>query len=406
MNQFTLAPSRPARSSFHLPFVVPLPRLPWRGDLPPCDAALTLSLLILALLGLPLLYSASYAVSLDLHQHPYQFVRHQALCLLIGGALMGVLSRWDLQHLRQRVPWFFVATVLLLIGVLFLGKRSDHDHFARWLRWGPLSFQPSELAKFAAILMIAYLVSQIGPRVFREWLDWLVLPPIGLVLALVLVEPHLSATLLISTTAAIMLYIAGAKLSEFVKLIGFGFVLLLLLFVATRFFPPARAKFDYQLNRVAVHLGLTPKPDDDQYQPRHSAAALKRGGLLGVGFCKGRGKLGYMPAVQNDFIFAAIGEEWGFFGCVAMLALFCWLIARICHVAYLCNDQFASLVCAGVAALIALQVSANVAVATMLIPTTGVALPFVSAGGSGLVMLLSAMGLVLNASRTSKQRPD
>lgn len=404
MNEYTLMPggavAQPPRK-----FVLPTIRLPLRNDLPPCDPPLVLAILTLSLLGLPLLYSASYAVSIAQYHNHFHYVLHQLPCVAVGLALMGFFSKWNLDDVRARTPFIFGFTLMLLLLVLGIGSRSGEDHVRRWMRLGPMSFQPSECAKFATILMLAYVISQLGPGAFRHWIDWAFVSLfIGPVLLLVFIEPHLSATLLIAATSTVMLFVAGATTRN---LLCLGLLALLALggvYGAVQYVPPLH-KFNYMIARIKGHRGVDQEAQDSQYQPRHSTAALKRGGLFGVGFCNGRGKLLYMPAPQNDFIFAVIGEEWGLLGSLVMLSLFGWLIVRCCHVAFLTTDYFASLVCTGVATLIALQVAINVGVATALIPTTGVSLPFVSSGGSGLVMLLSALGLVLNASRTIKKRP-
>jgi len=354
---------------------------------PPFDPLLFTLTCVVTLAGIPLLYSASYAEGLALHDDPQYFVLRQAAFALVGFAGLVAAAKVDLAWLRKRSRFFLGATVALLFVCLSHGALNGAR---RWISVGGFTVQPSEFAKLALII---YLASYLAKA--REWIQegWTPVVHVALVTGgvalLLLLQPHLSALLLVVGVATVMVVLAGLPWD---RVLSLGCVLLI---AGVPLFQIAPRE---QQNRVKVWLGLI-QSEEDAYHQKQSLLAIERGGALGVGFCEGRQKLRYLPASHNDFIFSCIAEEFGFLGVVVVLSLFSALVIRCYDIAHMCGSQFGSLLCTGVATLLGLELVGHVGVATGLLPPTGVTLPLVSAGGSAFICVLFGIGLVLNVSR-------
>lgn len=345
--------------------------------------------LLLVVVGLIMLFSASFARAYQNEGNSaYYFVRQVGFA--VGGIIaMLLVSRVNYFIWYRFSVWILAGSVLLLLLVPIAG--IGENGAKRWIRLAGISFQPSEIAKLAVILSFASAMS-----VFRDKMDTFkygVLPYIavlGVIGGLLLIEPHLSATLIIAAVGAVMMFLGGTKKRWF--LIGF----LIILGVVAIFFI---TKGEYAMQRITAWLHPENDPADSGYQIIQSRYAIGSGGAVGLGFGKSRQKYLYLPEEHNDYIFAIVCEELGFVGALVVIALFVLLIVRGYWIAMHAKDRFASLTAAGITTLLALQVFLNIGVVTNFLPSTGISLPFFSYGGTALLLQLFEMGIVLGISR-------
>ena len=363
------------------------------------DRPLFYLILVLLVIGLIMLFSASYAYSYYYFDNSYHFITPQALFAILGLVFMGLISLFDYHHLHKfAFPLFFV-TLGLLAAVKVLAGTSIApilNGANRWLYIGPINFQPSEIAKFTLVLIFAHLISinyhKMGT--FRYGvLPYLII--LLMIAGLILVENHVSATLIVLAIAAVMLFIGGVKLRWFAVaggLAGAGILYLLLY----------SDKFSYALERIKGWLDpFNPPEGVDTWQTQQSLMAIGSGQALGLGLGQSRQKYLYLPEPQNDFIFAIVCEELGFVGALVIILLFALLIWRGIVVSLNAQDKFGTMLGIGITAQVSIQVILNIMVVTNTIPNTGISLPFFSYGGTSLVILLCEMGVLLSVSRSS-----
>lgn len=362
---------RQRRGSFDLPF-----------------AALTLLLLTI---GVVMVLSASYArayySAATNHNAAYYFMRQLGFALAGVGA-MYALSLFPMQFYRRMSFLVLAAAVGLLALVPVIGVSQGDAR--RWISLGFTTFQPSEIAKIGVILYFAALICKFKGRM--RTIRYGILPFAGVLLvvvALLVLEPHFSAAIIIIAIGAVMLFLGGVRLYWFV---GALIAALAALGVVMTFFP-------YASSRITTWLDPFANTSGSGYQIIQSLYAIGSGGLFGLGLGQGRQKYLYLPEEHNDFIFPVVCEELGFVGAVAILILFALLIIRGYWLAMHMRDRYSFLVTAGITTLLAIQVFLNVAVVTNLVPCTGISLPFFSYGGTALLIQLAEMGIVLSASR-------
>ena len=317
----------------------------------------------------------------------YYFVR-QLIYALLGLAVLLLASRVPMDLYRRWAIPFLGATLVLLALVPVIGVKANGSR--RWLGVGSLTVQPSELAKLAVILSFSVLICR-----FREKMRtvrWGILPflgILGLIVGLLVLEPHFSASIIIIAVGGVMMFLGGVGLGWFgAALGGAGAGLAVLL----TFFP-------YASSRINTWRDPFSSSSDEGYQIVQSLYSIGSGGLSGLGLGGSRQKFLYLPEEHNDFIFSVVCEELGFIGAALILVLFALLILRGFWIALHCRRRFDFLVCAGITTLLAIQVFLNVAVVTNLVPCTGISLPFFSYGGTALLIQLGEMGIVLSASR-------
>ena len=350
---------------------------------------LTLVLLLLAV-GLAMLYSASSAQSMyDTHYaSSTRYLMKQALCAVLGLGCMVLFSRIPAEAwFRLAWPLYGVSIVLLLL-VLVMGRSVNGAQ--RWISIGGIQFQPSELAKFTMILCFARLTKKFGPdaKKFRFGVLGFGTALLGILVPLAL-EKHLSAILLMGMVAVVMMFIAGTDPKWLLAGAGVAavFVIVYITFMG------------YAGDRVTAWLHPEADPGDTGYQILQSLYAIGSGGLFGLGLGKSRQKYLYLPFQYNDYIFAVICEELGLAGALGIIVLFCLTILRGCWIALRARDRFSTVLAAGLVTLIAIQTILNLGVVTNLLPSTGIALPFFSYGGTALAVNLGEMGIVLSISR-------
>ena len=338
-----------------------------------------------------MLFSASYPFAYYRYNDSYYFIKNQLFFAIFGIAVMIVISYFDYHHFHKfAIPILLVSFVLL---VIVLAMPAIHD-VHRWIEVGGFSFQPSEVMKFALVLTFAHLISKNFKKMNTFKYGIL---PFAIILfptvVLLVLEPHISCTVIGVLLAAGMLFIGGVKLRWFGAVLGIigGALAYIVLFTD---------KLTYGNERIAGWLN----PFDstaDTWQTIQGLYAIGSGGLLGQGLGNSRQKYLYIPEPQNDFIFAVVCEELGFIGAVIILLLFAMLVWRGIVLSMRAKDKFGALLGIGLTAQVGLQVVLNIAVVTNTIPNTGISLPFFSYGGTSLVMLLAQMGVVLSISRTS-----
>lgn len=353
------------------------------------DKWLFIITVLLVLLGLVMVFSASAVMAKERYGSPYSFVLKQSAWALLGVVTMVVLMRVDYRRYNSPTVVFpSVAFTMLLLLATFLVHGSHHTH--RWIRFGPLSFQPSEIAKPALVLFLAWFLQN---RV-DQLSDWrrALLPaalPSLLFIALILKEPDLGTALVCAAVTTLMLYLAGAQLKYIaLALVAASPVLYYMLFhVAWR-----RA-------RMIAFLDPEKDPRGTGFHILQSLIAVGAGGIHGVGLMEGRQKLFYLPEPQTDFIFANIAEELGLIGTLLVVGLFLLLAYRGLRAALLSTDPFARFLAFGITATIVIQAFFNISVVLALVPTKGIALPFISAGGTSLFFTLLSIGVLLNITR-------
>jgi len=354
------------------------------------DFWIFVTVLLLLALGISIVYSASsYYASRKFGNKEYYLIR-QLIWATIGIIAMLMVSRMDYRRLAQFSPILMLVSIILLILVRIPGIGANVNGAWRWFNFGPFSFQPSEMAKLSIILFFSFSLSKKGDMLQYFWKGLVpYLLVIGLIDALLMLQPHFSATILVTGVAVIILFTAGAKIWHFVLLAIPAIPLVIYLVLSE----------EYRLKRLLTFLDPFKDPTDSGYQIINSLYAIGSGGIFGKGLGQSVQKYLYIPEPHTDFIFSIAAEELGFIGATTILLLFLVLIWRGIRIAMHAPDTLGSLIAVGITSLISLQVIINVAVVTSSMPVTGMPLPFFTAGGSSLAFLLVGIGMLLNISR-------
>ncbi len=357
---------------------------------PKTDRVFLVLVLLLLGVGLLMLYSASYAQSEydTLYTSSTKYLQKQAVCAMIGLVAMYCFSRVPVR-LWEKLAWpVYGVSIVLLLSVLVIGQSVNGAK--RWINIAGIQFQPSEIAKFSMILLLARLTKKYGEdaRSFRYGVLGFGCAMLGLLVPLAL-EKHLSAIMLMGMVGVVMMFVAGTNPRWLLAgaAAALGFVLIYITFMG------------YAGDRVTAWLHPEQDPSGTGYQILQSLYAIGSGGLFGLGFGKSKQKYLYLPFQYNDYIFAIICEELGLVGAMLIIALFSVTIARGYWIALKARDRFSTVLAAGLISLIAVQTILNLGVVTNLLPSTGIALPFFSYGGTALAVNLGEMGLILSASR-------
>ena len=370
-------------------------RLPAKEDrrkiaLPSVDYPFLILVLLLLAVGLTMLYSASAAQSeYDTgYTVSTKYLQKQAVCAGLGLLCMWLFSRIPAGFWYKYAWTLYGVSILLLLSVLVFGQSVNGAQ--RWINIAGIQFQPSEIAKFTMILVFARLTRRYGPdaRKFRYGVLGFGCTLLGILVPLAL-EKHLSAIMLMGMVAVVMMYVAGTHPKWLLAGAGAAavFVVIYVTFMG------------YAGDRITAWLHPEQDPGDTGYQILQSLYAIGSGGLFGLGFGKSRQKYLYLPFQYNDYIFAIVCEELGLVGAGVIIALFAAMILRGYWVALRARDRFSTVLAAGLVTLIAIQTILNLGVVTNLLPSTGIALPFFSYGGTALAVNLGEMGIVLSISR-------
>ncbi len=351
--------------------------------------------LIILTFGLIMLYSASYAVGYYRMDDSSFYIRDQLIFAAVGVGVMLFATRFNYQLLRRFAAPLMYVTLALLMVVLFM---APINNARRWIVIPYVAtFQPSEIAKFAVILLFAHLIAinQHRIKTFRFGVVPFVVV-LGAIAALMLQQPHLSGTLIILMIGGVMMFVGGTRLVWFgVAIAGAVTAVLFAVLFVDDLVP-------YAMTRIEIWQNPFLDPQGTSYQTIQSMLTIGSGGLFGLGLGNSRQKHLYLPEPQNDFIFSVICEELGFVGALVVILLFLFLFIRGIMIAVNARDKFGAMLVVGIMTQVVGQALLNIAVATNTIPNTGISLPFFSSGGTSLLMLLAEMGVVLSVSRQSK----
>jgi len=387
---------------------------------PGVDKPMLIITLVILLIGVIMVLSASYARGFYMQSDPLRLFSRQFIFAVTGIFLMFITSRISIRTISRWSMQLLLVSIVLLVLVLFIGIRVNGA--TRWIGIGgensSLTFQPSEIAKLALILAFAQMACKLGKEHMKSF-KFGVLPFAIVTLVMIVLlrmEPHLSAIIIVTALAAIMMFAGGTRLRWFLMALAIlaamisGFVYFQLRTVVPEVeirevsMETVRENLDlrslgYEGRRITAWLNPDADPLRDGFQIRQSLNAVGSGGLLGLGLGQSRQKHLYLPEEHNDYIFAIVCEELGFIGAMLILLLFALLIIRGYWLAMNANDKFSSLITIGITSLLAIQVFLNVAVVINLLPATGISLPFFSYGGTALWIQLVQIGIILAVSR-------
>lgn len=345
-----------------------------------------ISTIILALTGIIMIYSASSYSAEKQFGDAYYYVKKQSIAFAAGIIFMITGGRIRIEFLKK-IKWCILAVSVILLSLVFVPKLGVESYGAtRWLNLGVITIQPSELAKFGLMIFLAAYMTDYPPTNLKRF----IVPALsaGVICALIILEPNMSITMCVGMAFIILVFVAGLQNKWLAVIVGLLAVAVPLLIVLE----------PYRLKRFFAFLDPWQNPKDEGYQLIQSYYALGNGGLFGVGLFASRQKYLFLPFAESDFIFSVIGEELGLVGCVAVIVVFSTLVICGARAALNAKDRFGCLLATGLTTIIALQTIINLTVVTGMIPPTGVPLPYVSAGGTGLVTFMFVSGILYNVS--------
>ena len=354
--------------------------------------SLFLVVAVLIAIGIVMIYSASAIYSFERTGDSLFYIKRHLLYLIVGLVMMFFAMSLNLEDLKRYAKPLALISIALLVLVLIPHIGREVSGARRWFKFGPVNFQPSELVKLVMIIYIADLISRKDASTMKKFWKGFVPPMIvlGMITGLVLLEPDLGTAITISVITIMMLYISGIRTSHIIGSVLASLPLLYLLLF----------RVAYRRKRMLAFLNPWADKRGIGFQIIQSFVALGSGGIFGVGLGASRQKLFYLPASHTDFIFSIIGEELGFLGTFSVLFLFAIFIWQGMRISFKAPGTFERLLAFGIVSLIALEVVINIGVTSGSLPTKGLPLPFISYGGSGLILHLAAVGLLLNVSRT------
>ncbi len=349
--------------------------------------------LILLTIGLVMLFSASYAFSYENYGNSYKFISRQAIFAVLGVAIMLAVSTVN-YHIYRKFAWIFYIAIMGVLGFLLaMPPMLEGMDVKRWLVIGPINFQPSELAKFAVILLLSSLIAANYKLMEKFGFVAFLVGLVAVPCVLIVLEPHLSATVLVFCLGIVLLICGGLAKRYIIGGIGIGVVGVAALIVT--------GAIGYASDRIQYWINPWLDPSGKGFQTIQSLLAIGSGGIWGRGIGQSRQKHLWVPEPHNDFIFSIVCEELGLIGAIVIIALFCLLVWRGFTIGMKANDKFGSLMAIGLTFQVGLQALLNIWVVTNTIPNTGISLPFFSYGGTSLLILLAEMGIVLSISRST-----
>ncbi|ABR33757.1 stage V sporulation protein E [Clostridium beijerinckii] len=359
------------------------------------DYGIFYTVALLLTIGVVMVYSASSYYAMFMYKDSMFFLKKELMAGVVGVIAMAVAMSVDYHKIKKYTAIIMIATIPILLAVfLFPGTNGAQ----RWINLGPLSFQPSELAKYVVVLFLARSLEVKGEGV-KDFKTGIVpyLATSGFYAAIVLAEKNLSIASVIMIVTFLVLFAAGGRIKHL-----FGIVAPALVAAAVAF----TVLEPYRMKRLMSFTNPWKDPIGDGYQLIQSFYALGAGGVTGLGLGQSRQKTLYMPEPHNDFIFSIIGEELGLIGCVCIILLFVIFVWRGISVAMKARDTYGTLLAIGITGVVAVQSLINIAVVTGSMPVTGVPLPFISYGGTSLVINMTAIGILLNISRQTEGKDE
>ena len=357
--------------------------------------------LVIALvtIGLVMLFSATYPYALQNYGDSYHFFKQQFFFVFAGVIVMLIVSKFDYRLLRRFMLPLLAVTLILLVVVLFY--HAEVKDFKRWIKIPILhiTMQPSDIAKFTIVVVLADYISKNYKRMNKMYDGFA--KPLGIIAVfcgLIYLERHNSGVILVFCIGAVLMFCGGSNWKLFA--LGAGLLAAVVIFVIMN----PDVMMQYAGKRIVAWLDKDYEPLGARWQTNNSLYAIGSGNFFGVGLGNSKQKFLYVSEPQNDFIFSIVCEELGFVGAAVIILLYALLFGRGLYIAMQSKDRFASLVVIGIVSQVAIQTIFNILVVTDTIPNTGIALPFFSAGGTSMLMLLFEMGVVLSISRTTNQR--
>lgn len=363
------------------------------GTRSPLFVGILVIVVVLNLIGLVMVLSASSVTALYEYDSSWYLFERQFIWVAIGSAAMVFCMRFDYHDLTRYVKPMLVGSIALLVLVLVPGIGVNVNGSSRWLGWGPARIQPSEFAKFAVLVFAADLLSRRARRIDDTAVTMRpVLAVFGFVALLMMLQPNLGTTIITGAIVLMVLFVAGTPLRPLAAVFG----------VATALATAAAFLEPYRLRRLMAFRDPWADPLNTGYQTIQSQVGLANGGVMGVGLGEGRAKWGFLPYAHTDFIFAIIGEELGLAGALLVVGLFIALGVLGIRTALRAPDRFGMLLATGVVSWILVQAFINIGAVIGALPITGVPLPFISFGGSALVVTMAATGVLLNIARQAR----
>ncbi len=356
----------------------------------PPDRTLVVVVAFLVIIGLMSIFSASAPKSMEQGLNPAKAMMNQLIFVIVGAVGMKFFADYDYKKLAIWAMPFAIFVVILLALVDFTSLGVTINEAKRWINIGIFQFQPSEFAKPAVVLLLASAFHQ-DFRIMDEK-KWGYFIPIIIMILLVFKQPNLSMVILLSMTSFIMYLSAGGAMALLWGILGGG-IFVVLTASATKLIKP------YQMSRITIWLNPESDPFGAGYNVIQSMVAFAVGGFWGVGYGNSKQKLAWLPESHTDFIFAVIGEEFGYLGCFLIIGLFLTLIYRGFMIASRCPDMYGKLLALGITFSIGSQAFLNMSVASSMLPATGVPLPFISYGGSSMMVSMFMVGILLNISK-------
>lgn len=359
------------------------------------DTTLFNVILVMLCFGLLMCFSASAPSAEVYHNDSYYFLKKQIIMAIAGLVIMIFTTNMKFDTIKKNTGLIYIASVVMLMVVFAMPSVNGAR---RWIMLGPISFQPSEVAKIAVILLMAKKLENKDWEKSKFFEDFIkcTLPAIA-ICGLLAMQPHFSCIILIIIITVAMMFFAGAKIKHF-------FICLACMIPVVGWYVFGSGDAGYRASRIDAFFHPLEHVQDGAYQTIQALYAIGSGGFFGLGLGGSRQKFLYLPEPQNDFIFAVICEELGFIGAVFLIGLFCIMLWRCIVIAINVQDRYKSLVVLGITTLMAAQFIINICVVTNLFPVTGMPLPFFSAGGTSLLFVMFAMGIVLNISKDLKKK--
>lgn len=360
------------------------------------DFVVLMMAVALTCFGVVMVYSASSVMAAKKFHDGFYFLKRQGLYALMGFGVMACAMRIDYHIWRRFAVPVLLACLVLLVLVLIPGIGGSAGGASRWIRLPGFSLQPSELAKIALIMYMAYSLDKKQEKVrffSTGFLPYMVV--LAILLLLLIKQPDLGSSLTLGAVAVIMLFAAGTRPTYIISMVLLALPFLYFLVM----------NVDYRRRRILAFLDPWQDPTNTGFQIIQSWLAFGTGGIFGQGLGEGKQKLFYLPEAHTDFILSVVGEELGFLGVMVIAAMFFLLVHRSIRVALNAEDNFGRFLAFGIAVLLGIEAFVNIAVVTGLLPTKGLALPFISYGGSSLIISLFAVGVLLNVSSRMRGAP-
>jgi len=359
------------------------------------DRPLLIASLTLLFFGLVITYSASSIYSLEIYNDGYHFLKKQLIFCIIGILVMTLFYKLKYQQLAKLIYPLLFINLLMLAGTFIPGISHSAGGATRWLSIGPVKFQPSELTKLLLVIYLAFIINRKREKLqtfSTGFLPCLMVSSVFVIL--IFLQPDFGTAFILGFVMIIMLFIGGSKKSYLFSTLVTVLPLLYYLIMSC----------DYRKKRIFAFIDPWADPTDSGFQIIQSFLAFYSGGLLGKGLGDGQQKLFYLPEAHTDFIFAVIAEELGFIGVIAILGIFLFLLFRGFRIAFRSGETLGTLLAFGITSILGFQITFNIGVVLGIFPTKGIVLPFLSYGGSALIVTMAMIGILLNISAQNRIR--